>query len=69
MNDEAVERLELKLAFLERSNQELSDAVYRQQQDIDALKLQIGELLGRVESMREEESTRYTAEQEKPPHY
>jgi uncharacterized coiled-coil protein SlyX len=68
MSDDAVERLELKLAFLERANQELSDAVYRQQQDVDALKLQVRELLGRIEDMREE-PTRYTAEQEKPPHY
>ena len=68
MSDDTVERLELKLAFLERANQELSDAVYRQQQDVDALKLQVRELLGRIEDLREE-PTRYTAEQEKPPHY
>ncbi len=68
MNDETVERLELKLAFLERANQELSDAVYRQQQDVDALRLQVRELLGRIESLQEE-PTGYTAEQEKPPHY
>lgn len=68
MSNEATERLESKLAFLERANQELSDVVYRQQQDIDALKLQVRELLGRIEEMREE-PTRYTAEQEKPPHY
>ncbi|HEY6641960.1 SlyX family protein [Povalibacter sp.] len=68
MNEETVERLELKLAFLESANQELSDVVYRQQQDIDTLKQQVREMLGRIESVRDE-STRYTAEQEKPPHY
>lgn len=68
MSDDRVERLELKLAFLERANQELSDVVYRQQQDVDALKLQVRELLGRIEDLREE-PTRYTEEQEKPPHY
>ena len=49
LSDEAVERLELKLAFLERANQELSDVVYRQQQEIDALRLQIRELIDRIE--------------------
>ncbi|HMN47329.1 MAG TPA: SlyX family protein [Povalibacter sp.] len=68
MSDDRTERLELKLAFLERANQELSDVVYRQQQDLDALKLQVRELLGRIEDLREEPA-RYTAEQEKPPHY
>ncbi len=68
MTDDTVERLELKLAFLERASQELSDAVFRQQQDIDVLKLQVRALTGRIEEMREE-PTRYTAEQEKPPHY
>jgi len=68
MNDEAVERLELKLAFLERSNQELSDVVYRQQQELDVLREQLRALLGRVDAMREE-PTKYTAEEEKPPHY
>ena len=68
MNDETVERLELKLAFLERSNQELSDVVYRQQQQIDALQIQLRDLLGQMEALREE-PTRYTAEQERPPHY
>ncbi len=68
MNDETVERLELKLAFLERSNQELSDVVYRQQQEIEALRLQLREMVGRIEALREE-PTGYTAEQERPPHY
>ena len=68
MNDENSERLELKLAFLERANQELSDMVYRQQQDIEQLRTHVRELLGRVEALREE-PTKYTAEQERPPHY
>ena len=68
MNEDTIERLELKLAFLERSNQELSDVVYRQQQQIDALRLQLQTLLGQMEALREE-PTRYPAEQERPPHY
>lgn len=68
MNDETVERLELKIAFLEQANQELSDVVYRQQQQIDGLRLQIRELTDRIEAARTE-PTKYTAEQERPPHY
>ena len=68
VSNEAIERLELKLVFLERANQELSDVVYRQQQEIDALRLQVRELIDRIEEAREE-PTKYTAEQERPPHY
>ena len=68
MHPDTLERLELKIAFLERSNQELSDVVYRQQQEIDALRVQLKELLGRIEALREE-PTKYTTEQERPPHY
>jgi uncharacterized coiled-coil protein SlyX len=68
MNDDVVERLELKLAFLERANQELSDVIYRQQQQIDALRQQFRELIERVDASREE-ATKYTVEQERPPHY
>ena len=68
MSNENFERLELKVAFLERANQELSDMVYRQQQDIEQLRTHVRELLGRVEALREE-PTKYTAEQERPPHY
>lgn len=68
MTDETVERLELKLAFLERSNQELSDVVYGQQQQIDALRQQIREMADRLAAARDE-PTQYSAEQERPPHY
>lgn len=68
MTPETFERIELKLAFLERANQELSDVVYRQQQEIDTLRIQVKELLGRVESLRGE-STGYSEAEERPPHY
>jgi SlyX protein len=68
MNDESIERLELKLAFVERANQELSDVVYRQQQELDALRLQVQGLIAQFEVLREE-PTKYSAEQERPPHY
>lgn len=68
MNAETLERLELKLAFLEKANQDLSDVVYRQQQEIDALRLRIEQLADRMQALRDE-PTNYSAEEEKPPHY
>ena len=68
MDSEAIERIELKIAFLERANSELGDVVYRQQQEIEALRAQLAALIARLESAQAEQ-TAYTAEQERPPHY
>jgi uncharacterized coiled-coil protein SlyX len=65
---EAIERIEMKVAFLERANQELSDVVYRQEQEIQKLHVQLVALASRVETMRGEPQ-QYTAEEERPPHY
>jgi SlyX protein len=67
MND-TIERLELKLAYLERANQELSDVVYRQQQELEELRTRIALLVARIDAMKAGETT-YTPEQERPPHY
>jgi SlyX protein len=67
--NERLEQLELKLAFLERANQELSDVVYRQQQELDDLRARLAVLAARVDTMKVSEATEYTPEQEKPPHY
>ncbi|MFU8820009.1 MAG: SlyX family protein [Gammaproteobacteria bacterium] len=63
-----IERLESKLAFLERASQDLGDVVYRQQQELDALKARVERLVQRLEAA-EERSRDYTAEDERPPHY
>jgi SlyX protein len=68
MNEETVERLELKIAFLERASTELSDVVYAQQRQIDALRTQLAELASRVEAPAQGDRP-YTIEDEKPPHY
>jgi len=68
MTDTTTERIEMKMAFLERANQELSDVVYRQEQEIQKLALQVAALANRMESMRSEPQP-YTAEEERPPHY
>ncbi len=68
MNEDAVERIELKLAFMERAAQELSDVVYRQQQELDALRTQLAALASRIDTIRSE-PREYSAEEERPPHY
>jgi len=68
MDDEALEQIHLKLAFLERANTELSDVVFRQQQEMQVLSARIRELAERASAAQgggEEQS----AEDERPPHY
>jgi SlyX protein len=62
------EALELKLAYLERSNQELGDVVYRQQQELDALKARIERLTQQLQEVAGRPQD-YSVEDEKPPHY
>ncbi|WP_129776435.1 SlyX family protein [Peristeroidobacter soli] len=68
MNVEFIERIELKIAYLERANNDLSEVVYRQQQEIDALRARLAALNGKIEAAATEHTV-YTLEQEKPPHY
>ena len=68
MSTEAIERLEMKIAYLERANIELSDVVYRQQREIDGLRAKIEALSDRVSSIPAGDEAR-TPEDERPPHY
>jgi SlyX protein len=68
MNGEDVERLESKIAFLERANNELSDVVYRQHREIQALRERLEALAERFDSVTDTEERR-TPEDERPPHY
>ena len=68
MNDAVIERLETKLAFLEKTTSELSDVLYRQQQDIATLNGRLDALIQRLDTMQSSEPT-YSAEEERPPHY
>ena len=68
MNAEFIERIESKIAYLERANAELSDVVYRQHQEIEALRERFKSLQGRVEALPAQEPAR-TPEDERPPHY
>jgi len=63
-----IEVVELKLAYLERANQELSDVVYAQRQEIDALKARLTLLLDRMQDLSRPDRP-WTPEEEVPPHY
>ncbi len=65
---DVVERIDLRIAYLERANNDLSEVVYRQQQQIDALRAELALLSGKLDSALTEQTV-YTPEQERPPHY
>jgi uncharacterized coiled-coil protein SlyX len=68
MNDETQERIETKIAFLERAHAELSDVLLRQQREIQALGARLERLTERLEASRVDELPR-SPEDERPPHY
>jgi SlyX protein len=68
VDQETVERLELKLAFLERANAELSDVVYRQHKELEALRQGLRALAEKLDSRNSTEPVR-RPEDERPPHY
>jgi len=68
MTGDDVERLESKLAFLERANNDLSDVVYRQHLEIQALRARLDTLAERLSAVSAPSETR-TLEDERPPHY
>ena len=67
--DQRIDQLEFKIAFLEEAAAQLSDVVYEQRQQIEALRLQLAGFMSRVEAAQAQSATPYTAEEEKPPHY
>lgn len=67
MNDETLEQLETRIAFLERANSELSDVVFQQHRDIESLRAQLLMLAERIEVSHAEPMR--TPEEERPPHY
>lgn len=69
MSSDALERLETKIAFLERANSELSDVVYRQHREIEALRRRLEALAERLSAVQSEGAGQRTPEDERPPHY
>ena len=68
MNTQRLEQIEIKIAFLERANAELSEVVFRQHREIETLRAQMLALAGRVEAAQSSTPT-LTPEEERPPHY
>jgi uncharacterized coiled-coil protein SlyX len=68
LNDETLEQIQTKIAFLERASAELSDVVFRQHQEIQALEAKLKAVADRLSGAQTGENPR-TPEQERPPHY
>jgi SlyX protein len=65
--DDLLEQVQSKIAHLERAVVELSDAVFRQHQDIQSIEAQLKALRERLAGTLSDEPR--TLEQERPPHY
>ena len=68
MNDEALEQIQTKIAYLERAASELSDVMFRQHREIQALEAKLNAVVDRLSATQPDEVPR-PADQEKPPHY
>jgi len=68
MTTSKLEQLEVKIAFLERANTELSEALFRHHREIESLRAQLAALAQRVDATRSDSEV-LTPEQERPPHY
>lgn len=66
--DERLDQIEIKVAYLEKTNAELGDELFRQRLELEALRERIAVLAGRLEAAQSQ-PTPYTPEEEKPPHY
>jgi uncharacterized coiled-coil protein SlyX len=64
---ESLEQVQSKIAYLERAMAELSDVVFRQHREIQAMEAQLKAVRERLETAPPEEGP--SAEQERPPHY
>jgi uncharacterized coiled-coil protein SlyX len=63
-----LEQIEIRIAYLEQANAQLSDMVIQQRQELEALRARLATQLARIEAAQSQ-ATVYTPEEEKPPHY
>lgn len=68
MNDETLEQIQTKIAYLESAVAELSDVVFRQHREMQALEVKLKTLSDRLSGAQTDEGPR-PPEQERPPHY
>jgi SlyX protein len=73
MSDQRIDALEEKLAYLEASNAEMSEEIFRQQQEIAALTKAHHQSNARLQNLEDAEADAGNgmgaASMEKPPHY
>ncbi|MFL2499840.1 MAG: SlyX family protein [Porticoccaceae bacterium] len=74
MDIDRLDTLEEKLAYLEASNAELSDEIFRQQQEIAALTKAHHQAMERLQSLEDTEAEAIAGQggsvaMDKPPHY
>ena len=74
MDIDRLDTLEEKLAYLEVSNAELSDEIFRQQQEIAALTKAHHQAMERLQSLEDAEAEAIAGQggsiaMDKPPHY
>ena len=65
---ERLEQIEIRIAYLEQANTQLSDMVIQQRQELETLRARLTTQLARIEAAQSQ-ATVYTPEEEKPPHY
>jgi len=64
---ERLERIEIKIAYLEHANTQLSDIALKQERDIEVLRARIADLMARLEATKSVGD--WSAQDERPPHY
>ena len=69
MEEEIIERLDLKIAYLEQANNELSAVVYRQQLELDELRARLQLLQSRIDDAGGAATQVFDPLHERPPHY
>ena len=68
MNNETLEQIQTKIAFLERASAELSDVVFRQHKEIRGLEAKLKAITDRLSGAQSDDGPR-SPEQDRPPHY
>jgi SlyX protein len=68
MNDETLEQIQIKIAFLERAANELSDVVFRQHREIEAMQARLKAISERLDRAPSDEVSP-PQDEERPPHY
>lgn len=68
LNNETMEEVQTKIAYLERAVAELSDVVFRQHREIQTHEAKLKALSERLSGVQSDDVAR-TPEQERPPHY